>query len=112
TDTGTSGEVPRAAEHVERPLTASVLSCPDGGPALGDPKGQHTVVVPGMADVWLAGQPTGSMLPDGNAGATETERAGDRRTFRIAGRCPARRWPSRARPPRSLPAERGFPLAP
>ena len=30
-DTGTTGEVPRPAQTVEVPLTADVLSCPDGG---------------------------------------------------------------------------------
>jgi hypothetical protein len=69
TDTGSGGEVPRPSERVERPLTADVLACPDGGPALGNPKSQDTVVVPGTADIWLAGQPDGSMLPyvDGSA---------------------------------------------
>jgi hypothetical protein len=65
TDSGSTGEVPRPAESIERPLTASVLACPDGGPVLGNPKGQSTVVVPGTADVWLSGQPAGSMLSDG-----------------------------------------------
>jgi hypothetical protein len=65
TDSGNTGEVPRPAETVERTLTASVLACPDGGPDLGTAKTHATVVVPGTADLWLAGQPDGSMLPDG-----------------------------------------------
>jgi hypothetical protein len=65
---GSGGEVPRSAERIERPLTADVIACPDGGPALGNLKSQDTVVVPGTADIWLAGQPNGSMLPDGSGG--------------------------------------------
>jgi hypothetical protein len=37
TDTGSTGEVPRPAETVQVPLTASVLTCPDGGIADGSP---------------------------------------------------------------------------
>jgi hypothetical protein len=36
TDTGTSGELARPAETVQVPLTASVLSCPDGDSGEGD----------------------------------------------------------------------------
>lgn len=64
TDTGSTGEVPRPAQSIERPLTATVLACPDGGSDAGDAGSQSTVVVPGTADLWLAGQPGGSMLPD------------------------------------------------
>jgi hypothetical protein len=76
-DSGSAGEVPRPAESIERPLTASVLACPDGGPDLGNPTGENTVVVPGTADVWLAGQPDGTMLasggPDGDIDVTPAE---------------------------------------
>ena len=65
TDSGSTGEFPRPAETINRPLTASVLACPDGGTPLGMPTGTSTVVVPGSADVWLAGQPAGTMYPDG-----------------------------------------------
>lgn len=64
-DSGSTGEVPRAAQTVDRSLTASVLACPDGGPDLGSPTGESTVVVPGTADAWLAGQPDGAMLSSG-----------------------------------------------
>jgi hypothetical protein len=37
TDTGSTGEVPRPAETVQVPLTASVLACPEGGVADGGP---------------------------------------------------------------------------
>jgi hypothetical protein len=65
-DSGSTGEVQLPAQMVDRPLTASVLACPDGGPALGNLKGETTVTVPGTADVWLAGQPDGTMLSSGS----------------------------------------------
>jgi hypothetical protein len=75
TDTGSTGEVPRPAQSVEVPLTASVLACPDGGASLGSPEGQRTVVVPGIADVWLAGQPDGATLADTMGGADKAPAA-------------------------------------
>jgi hypothetical protein len=77
TDSGSTGEVPRPAQTIDRALTASVLACPDGGPDLGNPTGEKTVVVPGTADIWLAGQPDGAMLssggPDGDVDTTPAE---------------------------------------
>lgn len=63
TDTGTVGEVPRPPQTVEVPLTADVLSCPDGGSAEGgNAMTLPEVTVPGTTDIWLAGQPDGSTL--------------------------------------------------
>jgi hypothetical protein len=57
-DTALSGELPRAAETVAVPLKAIVGACRDGGVA--DGGGVYTV--PGISDIWLAGQPDGAML--------------------------------------------------
>jgi hypothetical protein len=64
TDTARTGEVPTPAETVEVSLTAKVLACPDAGAAV---DGGFSITVPGTADVWLAGQPGGSMLQSGGA---------------------------------------------
>jgi hypothetical protein len=61
TDTAETGELSTARTTVEVPLTAKVLACPDGGAA---GEGGLAVTVPSTADVWLAGQPSGSMLED------------------------------------------------
>ena len=52
---------------VEVPLTAKVIACPDGGVVPGDAaaEGGLAVTVPSTADVWLAGQPDGTMLMGG-----------------------------------------------
>jgi hypothetical protein len=68
TDAGTSGELARAPETVQVPLAANVIACPDGGAksGLGADAGMGTLVaevtVPGTTDIWLAGQPDGTML--------------------------------------------------
>jgi hypothetical protein len=69
----TSGEFTRPPAVATAPLTAKVLQCPtdagvvvtppfDGGPA-------RDLVVPGLADEWLAGQPAGAKLADAQGGA-------------------------------------------
>jgi hypothetical protein len=69
TDTAGTGEFNQNAQTVTVPLGSRVPACPDGAAsdagsaidgAAGTPLG--TVTVPGTADLWLAGQPSGSML--------------------------------------------------
>jgi hypothetical protein len=68
TDTAASGEVVRAAQSATASVTADVVACPDGGSLDAGPRPPvdagptSTVTVPGTADVWLAGQPDGSMI--------------------------------------------------
>jgi hypothetical protein len=81
TDTGTSGELARAAQSTQASVTASVIACPDGG-GPGDAGGGvdagpgaklASVTVPGTADVWLAGQPSGASIADTTYGSTASD---------------------------------------
>jgi hypothetical protein len=67
TDTGSTGELGQVAQTVRVPLVANVIACPEGGTDAGPPLDASIlghVVVPGTADIWLAGQPAGASLKD------------------------------------------------
>jgi hypothetical protein len=69
-DTAIAGEFARPPETTKVTLEADVLSsCPDGGGDAG--AALAAVVVPGTADLWLAGQPDGTVQPDTGSGGQD-----------------------------------------
>ena len=68
TDTGSSGELAQAPQTARASLAADVQLCPDGGAPPGDASVIGEVTVPGISDIWLAGQPDGSSLKPADYG--------------------------------------------
>ena len=72
-DSGATGELASAPQTVQVSLAANVIACPDGGSsdAGGDAQVPLSITVPGVSDIWLAGQPDGSFLPDTTNGGKD-----------------------------------------
>jgi hypothetical protein len=68
TDTGTSGELARAAETVQVPLTANVIACPDGGAAEAGATNCETI---------LTFLPSGPVTSDGGVESCSSSAAGE-----------------------------------